>query len=673
MRLGPVLSKAALALLGVLAACNPPSADGVAPGSPAEKAEEPAVSAQRAQITATQAVAAAQNGVNWVLADNIPWVKANGCAPCHRGGAPLFGASLSVKNGLTILRKAQNAADFGTTNNLDWFGKYVADAQTRWGDANGLSYWMHDPSHQLRFTTGGFQFWGLAGYTAYSGNTQYLAQLKTAVKWSLAPKHTNGAAYEPWTTNADFNNTPQNYRNTGWSPTRQADARWKYTFPNDGKRFAGQSRYFIPLDWVGYPTVTGWQQNTGMTAAAIATYLNLDQALPSGERATYQAYLNELMDSLEASIDREKTTMKLQDLFFSLVGLHTGGRTAQSGNAYAIAARDTILARKIAGNAGWQDPGANASGSNALSTGEALYALCISGVRLDQNASINDAITWLASVQNADGSWSFGALTKDTLTTYAALGLSCYGVLNIDVSLSNVSPPLAGDATKASLSPGIAGTQTVSVRVNVTNSGYVTNTFSFSASGGVAGTTFSFSPASITVNANSTNFTTLTATYPANLPAGVNAPITIVTSYTAAGGTSSTTKTQAVNIGTVVDPGAGALRRGDALQRHGLLDLTGQHDLRRQRVGGDHAGLLQRQQIDFVDRQLVELGQAHLDVAGSRQRHESTLRQTALQRHLTTFEPSPVLVTRPGLSTFVPFGGGASVTGALTPAETLID
>ena len=147
-------------------------------------------------------------------------------------------------------------------------------------------------------------------------------------------------------------------------------------------------------------------------------------------------------------------------------------------------------------------------------------------------------------------------LTVDVPTTFAALGLSCYGALNVTVTTSNISPVDPGNAAQAKIAPASPNTQTVTFNLNIQNAGYVTNTFNFAVSGGVGGTTLSASPASLTIAGGGSGVATITAVFPAGLPASVQAPISVVTTYTGANGLVSDNRTVQVSIGNAPDPNA---------------------------------------------------------------------------------------------------------------------
>src|SRR5690606_30813503 len=116
----------------------------------------------------------------------------------------------------------------------------------------------------------------------------------------------------------------------------------------------------------------------------------------------------------------------------------------------------------------------------------------------------------------------------------------------------------------------------------------------------------------------------------------------------------------------------GTLGGTHAAQRDLLGQFARQDDLGRQSASRNHAGLLQRQQIDLVDRQLLDFRQAHFDVATGGQRNETALRQTTGQRHLTAFETDLVETTGTGLLTLVAATGSLAQAAADTATDTLL-
>ena len=92
--------------------------------------------------------------------------------------------------------------------------------------------------------------------------------------------------------------------------------------------------------------------------------------------------------------------------------------------------------------------------------------------------------------------------------------------------------------------------------------------------------------------------------------------------------------------------------------------FAGQEDFCTQRLVRNHAGLLQRSEINCVHRHRGNFRKTHLHDVVARQRDETTLGQTTLQRHLATFKTHLVETTRTRLLPFM------SATGSFAQART---
>jgi hypothetical protein len=86
---------------------------------------------------------------------------------------------------------------------------------------------------------------------------------------------------------------------------------------------------------------------------------------------------------------------------------------------------------------------------------------------------------------------------------------------------------------------------------------------------------------------------------------------------------------------------------------------------------GDHAGLLENQQIDFLDRAACPVRTGALRRYGSRQRNETALRQAALQRHLAALEADLVEAAGARLLALVATPGGLAQAAADAAPDTL--
>ena len=255
-----------LAVAGALGvACSPP--EQAADPAATQPADASKISSKELKATVAQLNTASTSGIRYMLWDSYNWINNQGCAACHRG-FPLYGAALAYKNGLTV-----------DLAQLDGFGTYVGQEQFRRMPNNGTkAMWDHDSGYHM-FIKGTFEFASLAAYNAYRSNA-YQGGLEAAVKWLMAPveipainggaayNHRNGAGWSQY----DGSGGPSASAGTStWVPARNASTGvWTYTFPNDGKLYAGQTLKFFPNDWSYQPVGGSWFQMTGLGAQAIS-------------------------------------------------------------------------------------------------------------------------------------------------------------------------------------------------------------------------------------------------------------------------------------------------------------------------------------------------------------------------------------------------------------------
>src|SRR6267142_5691207 len=112
------------------------------------------------------------------------------------------------------------------------------------------------------------------------------------------------------------------------------------------------------------------------------------------------------------------------------------------------------------------------------------------------------------------------------------------------------------------------------------------------------------------------------------------------------------------------DHSLGACRGADALEGDLLGQFTRFDDLDDFCKFANKARLLEREQIDFISGQTLQVRQSDFGVVLERLGLESTLGQATLQRHLTAFEAHLVVAARTRLLTFV------TATGGLAQART---
>src|SRR5690606_3018488 len=117
---------------------------------------------------------------------------------------------------------------------------------------------------------------------------------------------------------------------------------------------------------------------------------------------------------------------------------------------------------------------------------------------------------------------------------------------------------------------------------------------------------------------------------------------------------------------------AGTLRHAYAFDGPGLVDLTGKHDFGARDAAVDDVGLLERSQVDDITGNLRQLRGTNLGSGGADAGIEAELRQTLLQRHLTTLETGADVTTLAGFLTFVTAGRGFTQAATDTATNALL-
>ncbi|WNG24420.1 hypothetical protein F0U62_10650 [Cystobacter fuscus] len=431
------------------------------------------------RLTAQELDVYAQEGLNFVVPDTVTWTKTNGCGACHRVGAPLYGASLAAYTGYLV--------DTGSTSGTGYLAKFLADEQYPAGN------WKHESLYYEYIKTA-YNAFGLAGYSQYDSDV-YIPQLQKAIDWSIG-----------------------------------ATAGYKWTHPMDGKALQGVVSNYMPQDHHSNPVTLGWQMPTAYMAVATRALLDLGSGIPSDQRDSYSLFLKKLADSLEGQYVRSAGAWLPQDVAFAAIGTVQDGRNP-ANNASVAAMRGELLNRFSGG--GWGDPIIGVP--NVYTTGVALYALCQLQVRQDENATVANALTWLAGQQCSSansycgtnnaakkGSWVLSGHEGDVPTIFATLAMACYGSLNLDVTLT---PP------SVLLEPLLATPQTTSFNVKIKNTGYTRNTYALVPSGTWQGMVVSHNNPSLTLEPGEASTDVVTVTMPANLPESSVIPVSVKVSY----------------------------------------------------------------------------------------------------------------------------------------------
>src|SRR5690606_3736414 len=120
------------------------------------------------------------------------------------------------------------------------------------------------------------------------------------------------------------------------------------------------------------------------------------------------------------------------------------------------------------------------------------------------------------------------------------------------------------------------------------------------------------------------------------------------------------------------DSRARTLGGGDTLQGDSATNLARQHDLHTLYVLVDDVGILQRLQGHDVAFHLGQLGSAHFSTIHGLQGYEAELRQTTVQRLLTTLEAGGDAAAGTGSLTLVAAATGLAQTATDTTAGTML-
>jgi hypothetical protein len=354
---------------------------------------------------------ATQRAINFLSADVAHWTTENNCVACHRQGAVVYGMASARANGYDMGVVVAN----GRTNqqNLDFFAQRIRTDQLADGS------WIHDGA-SFRYEKTSFSTFGLAGYDQ-NVSTQYSESLVAAANWALLHQ--------------------------------QASGRW----PSDHANF--------PVDHGSVPT----------TARLMTGLARAKQSVDPAKAAQYQAALDRAAAYLRNNLNNGDTSAPGDGMPYTfqaawaIVGLKAAGPGPNGANTTAI---DTLAARLIdrpstPGVPGWGNlPNETA---NDFATGSAIYGLCLAGREPATDPRLRSAIEWMKTHQSADGSWRTGSATFDIPTTFAALGLSCFGDFSVKVSVVG--------ADRQELLVNHPAPQTATFTFRVKNHGYQADTY----------------------------------------------------------------------------------------------------------------------------------------------------------------------------------------------------
>ncbi len=412
----------------------------------------------------------AQRAINFLSADAENWSVRFGCTSCHRHGAAMFGLANARTTGYDLDALTYN----GRTNrqNLESIaGRLVSEQR-----ADGS--WYHEGVYYPNAKSS-YSAFGLAGYDAHL-DTRYSDALVLAADWALTRQETGG--------------------------------RWREDFP------------FYP---VGYG-------NVGITARMMTAIAQARQRVDPARAARYQAALDRAAAYVRAHMedgtdgpqaDGQRYTHQVA---WAMVGLKAAGPGASGENTRALEAMATrLLATRAGGGApGWGSLEGDAP--DEFATGISLYALCLAGRKPGADGRMSEALEWLKARQAPDGSWGAGTRYPDIPTTFASLGLACFGDYGVSVTVSG--------AARRVLEHDLPRAQSVTYPITVRNQGYRTDSYRLSTQGGLAGWTAALSRTTLELAPDAEATLTLTITAPEGLEPSLTSEVMVVAASQEAAG-----------------------------------------------------------------------------------------------------------------------------------------
>ncbi|QSQ21525.1 ABC transporter substrate-binding protein [Pyxidicoccus parkwayensis] len=421
---------------------------------------------------------ATQRAINFLSADVVNWTNANGCVACHRQGAVVFGMSNAKANGYDMNFVASNGQT--NANNLSALALRIKNDQL----ANGS--WIHEGVN-FRNEKTSFSTFGLAGYDQ-NVSTQYSASLVAAANWAL---------------------------------TTQSAGRW-------------------PSDHANFPVDHGSVQTTARIMTGIA---QSKQRVDPAKAAQYQAALDNAAAYLRNNLNNGDTSATGDgmpytfQMAWAIVGLKAAGPGPGGANTTAInTLADRLIARQsAAGVPGWGNLANEAA--NDFSTGSAIYGLCLAGREPATDPRLRSAIEWLKTRQAANGSWGSGTASVDIPTTFAALGLSCFGDFSVKVTVVG--------ADKQELLIDHNAPQTATFTFRVKNHGYQADSYTLSVPGGLPGWSAVVSQPTLFLAAGDEGTVSITVTAPPHLFPALTSEFTLIATSVGAPGVSGSARVNA--------------------------------------------------------------------------------------------------------------------------------
>ena len=446
-----------------------------------------------ALVTTAEGAAIAQKAINFIVPDAIAFTQANGCLSCHRQPDVLISSSTAAAllPGVVL--------DTSATTGTGFIANLVVNNQE--GDG--------------RWTNGGSQpqsmsaesLWAISGYARAGGSVVVLPSIKRGLLWAVPLAST-------------------------------------WTFDDDGGPFAKQNRTFFNNDFAEAPQMWDWYLPTTQMLFATRTLLDLDTTLTGDEVATLSAQQTSFADTLEGVTIRAIHGSTVQQLSLAAIGMSESGRSSTE-NGQAIGAE--IIARQTAGQ-GWADanlPDGSLQAVNALTTGQALYALCRLGIRPRKSETVNTGLDWLSAQQLDSGAWALPNHDDDVATSWALLSISCIA----NATGSGEFNPLTGSG-----SPDAPVPQSITTTLNITNTAGDTRVATIGVTGGPHGATAVVTPSSLSIAADATVPVRVTITLPPGLAASTSYPFQAAIAFAAGGVSPPSNVTAKYNVAVAAAP-----------------------------------------------------------------------------------------------------------------------
>jgi hypothetical protein len=402
---------------------------------------------------------ATQKGVNFLFTDIAAFNRSQGCVTCHRLGAGLYAVSEAVSSGYT--------ATLDDAQGLGSIARFAVGAQQPDGR------WRMQPAWELASTLTSYTMFGLAAYDARI-STRFSDALLRGADWLLTRQQGTGA--------------------------------W-------------------PEEHGAYPATSS---DVETTARVIVGLAQAAQRADAARAAQYRAAIERGVAYLLGRGFGPGGNLTSEDNFriaYVLLALRAAGREPTSSDVDRLRQR-LLSATSQPTGAAW---GAQQStAADAFNTGITLFALCRAGERLS-NPAVNAAAEWLnraqvTSARNPSlGTWpAAGFRTHELSTTFATLGLSCFGAAGVEATV------VGGGAAELPARAVAPATRSFTVRVTNTGSYGDTDTIDLAVFGGRAGWSVGLSSTTLTLAAGASADVTVSVTGPANLSAGDRAAFSVV-------------------------------------------------------------------------------------------------------------------------------------------------